>query len=67
MKYLIAVDRTVLKRCADCGGQIGNDNGPPDGVQLEDGRTVCHACCVADTKRVCDAVIGLNRSMKVVH
>jgi hypothetical protein len=38
------------RRCADCGGEIGNDSGPKDGSQLEDGRTVCQACCVADTK-----------------
>ena len=37
-------------RCADCGAQIGQDEGPPDGWQLEDGRTVCHACCVKDTR-----------------
>ena len=38
--------------CADCNGPIGQDDGPPDGWQLEDGRTVCHACCVVDTNRV---------------
>ncbi len=38
--------------CADCGGPIGQDKGPPDGWQLEDGRTVCHACCVADLNTV---------------
>lgn len=35
-------------RCADCGTKIGKDDGPPDGWQLEDGRTVCQACCVKD-------------------
>lgn len=45
------------RRCADCGDQIGNDSGPKDGWQLEDGRTVCHACCVADTKRFVGRVI----------
>ena len=40
----------VGKRCADCGVAIGGDNGPPDGWQLEDGRTVCRACCVADIR-----------------
>lgn len=39
-------------RCADCGGPIGQDNGPPDGWQLEDGRTVCQACCAADTRQL---------------
>ena len=34
--------------CADCGEQIGND----------DGRTVCQACCVADTKLLVEYVIS---------
>ena len=34
--------------CADCGMAIGTDKGPPDGWQLEDGRTVCQACCAED-------------------
>ena len=42
----------VKPRCADCGGPIGQDRGPPDGWQLEDGRTVCQACCVRDLKRL---------------
>lgn len=45
------------RRCADCGDKIGNDSGPKDGWQLEDGRTVCQACCVADTKRFAGRVI----------
>lgn len=61
------LDCRVGQRCADCGGPIGEDNGPPDGWQLEDGRTVCHACCVADFKLICDAAIELNRSMRVTH
>lgn len=36
--------------CADCSTEIGRDNGPKDGWQLEDGRTVCNSCCAADTK-----------------
>ena len=44
-------------KCADCGCEVGHDKGPPDGWQLEDGRTVCHACCVADTKKVFNAII----------
>jgi hypothetical protein len=27
-------------------------SGPSDGWQLEDGRTVCQACCVADVKKI---------------
>ncbi len=46
------LDAIVMPPCADCGGLVGKDHGPPDGWQLEDGRTVCHACCVADTKQV---------------
>lgn len=39
------------KRCDYCDGPIGKDDGPPDGWQLDDGMTVCHACCVEDTKK----------------
>mgnify|MGYP003422169443 CR=1 len=44
--------------CADCGKPVGQDHGPPNGWQLEDGRTVCHACCVADTRQIVEGVIG---------
>ena len=44
--------------CADCNGPIGQDNGPWDGWQLEDGRTVCRACCVADTRKVFQGCIN---------
>ena len=44
-------DRSTAARCADCAGPIGQDAGPKDGWQLEDGRTVCHQCCAADTLR----------------
>jgi hypothetical protein len=37
--------------CADCGRSVGS-RGPVDGWQLEDGRTVCHLCCVEDTRRL---------------
>ena len=50
----IAMDtlRTIqAKPCADCGGAIGQDSGPADGWQLEDGRTVCQRCCVIDTRQ----------------
>jgi hypothetical protein len=42
----------VTLHCGDCGGPIGQDTGPPDGWQLEDGRTVCHSCCCVDTRRI---------------
>lgn len=51
--------------CADCGGQVGQDRGPPDGWQLEDGRTVCHECCLIDfdklvelAKKLSDETLG---------
>lgn len=44
-------------KCADCKREIGNVKGPRDGWQLEDGRIVCHACCVKDTRAVVEAVI----------
>lgn len=46
------ITEQIKHRCADCGGAIGEDDGPPDGWQLEDSRTVCHTCCVADTRQI---------------
>lgn len=43
-----------IEKCAMCGCEIGKDAGPPDGWQLEDGRTVCHSCCAKDTKKRLD-------------
>jgi hypothetical protein len=34
--------------CARCGGPIGQDGGPADGWQLDNGMTVCNQCCVKD-------------------
>lgn len=42
--------------CADCGMSPYGPPGPPDGWQLEDGRTVCHACCAKDTRQFLDAI-----------
>ena len=39
------------KKCANCGTLIGYDDGPPDGWQLEDGRTVCDRCCSRELGR----------------
>ncbi|MCP4475426.1 MAG: hypothetical protein GY821_12840 [Gammaproteobacteria bacterium] len=50
--------KNELGKCADCCCDIGMDDGPPDGWELEDGRTVCDACCAADTKRFVDFVIN---------
>lgn len=47
--------------CADCNGVIGHDDGPPDGWQLEDGRTVCHSCCVRDTKQILQTVATMPK------
>lgn len=49
------MDCDVIPRCADCGCVIGQDDGPKDGWQLEDGRTVCQSCCVKDLRRITDA------------
>jgi len=43
-------------KCADCGIKIGLDDGPPDGWQLEDGRTVCNKCCVLDTSKIINII-----------
>lgn len=43
--------------CLDSGCKIGQDKGPPDGWQLEDGRIMYHACCVKDTRGIVDAII----------
>ena len=45
-------DCIVMPPCADCGGRDGEDHGPPDGWQLEDGRIVCNSCCAEDLKRL---------------
>ena len=46
--------QATAARCADCGGPIGQDAGPKDGWQLEDGRTVCQRCCGQDLIRFAD-------------
>jgi len=43
--------------CDDCGDEIGLYHGPNEGWELEDGRTVCHDCCVSDTRAKATAVI----------
>ena len=52
--------------CADCGAEIGKDSGPKDGWQLEDGRTVCHSCCAADTRKIASAVVNLHTYLNCV-
>ncbi len=46
------MENRVINNCADCGVNIGEDNGPVDGWKLEDGRIVCHKCCAKDTKEI---------------
>jgi len=53
-------DIIEIQICADCGRPIGFDDGPPDGWQLEDKRTVCQKCCVIDTRRIIDQIIDLG-------
>ena len=50
--------RNVVGNCADCDGPIDNGKGPPDGWQLEDGRTVCHACCISDFHELVEATLN---------
>jgi hypothetical protein len=61
MMLLARMYRSLDLKCADCGGPIGRDAGPHDGWQLEDGRTVCHSCCVKDTGIQIDSLIERNR------
>lgn len=44
--------------CADCLGPIGQANGPRDGWELEDGRTVCQACAADDLRQLSRAMIS---------
>ena len=47
-------ERSTAVFCADCSEPIGEDDGPKDGWQLEDGRTVCQKCCGQDLIRFAD-------------
>jgi hypothetical protein len=44
-----------LLTCADCGCPLTIDSHPPYGWELEDGRSICNECCVADTVRIAAA------------
>ena len=58
-----AMDKKMTETiCADCGRQLGKDDGPAEGWELEDGRVVCHACCVADTRRIVGYATKENRT-----
>jgi hypothetical protein len=54
--HSIKIDRANVPPCEDCGGHVGLDRGPPDGWQLEDGRTVCHSCCLNDFGKLIDKI-----------
>lgn len=43
--------------CADCGNTLDDTAAR---WELEDGRTVCHACCVEDTRRFAELLTGLH-------
>jgi len=53
--------------CAGCGGPLwnGDHRTPKEGWQLDDGRSVCHSCCVKILKeslsRVCKEKKELER------
>ncbi len=55
--------KATAARCADCGGPIGQDAGPQDGWQLEDGRTVCQRCCRQDLIRFADRLKAQSESV----
>ena len=59
----IEVNLTELL-CADCGAPIGHDKRPKDGWQLEDDRTVCNACCVADTKKQVNFILATGKMLE---
>ena len=55
--FIVTANDDDNRYCDDCGRQIDHDERPPDGWQLEDGRTVCHNCCVRDTTLMVDELI----------
>lgn len=44
--------------CSDCSRPVNHCSGPEEGWELEDGRLVCHDCCVADTQKIVATVIN---------
>ena len=53
--------------CSDCGVEIGCDESPLDGWQLDDDRIVCNACCIVDTKNITLATIEFKSSNFKAH
>ena len=60
-------ERSTAARCADCAGPIGQDAGPKDGWQLEDGRTVCQKCCSQDLIRFADRLKAQSESVAALQ
>ena len=50
-----------FRRCSDCGAPIGQDGGPPDGWQLDDGRTVCQRCAAQDLRWLAATAKGWSK------
>ena len=57
-------DIIEIQTCADCGRPVGFDDGPHNGWQLEDGRTVCQKCCIVDTGKTIKALIEFCKETK---
>lgn len=60
-------DRSTAVFCADCSEPIGEDDGPKDGWQLEDGRTVCQRCCSQDLIRFADRLKAQSESVAALQ
>lgn len=58
VKRVVAAIQAQKVVCADCAGPLWEDGlgGPVDGWELEDGRTVCHACCVKELRALLPAI-----------
>lgn len=51
-------------QCAKCSADIGLDNGPKDGWQLENGITVCQACCIGNNVKLKRILPAHNRLIR---
>jgi len=50
-------------QCQLCGENLGKGKGPPDGWELEDGKTVCHKCCVENTIGIVKEAIHIKSKL----
>jgi hypothetical protein len=55
--------RELLMQCQLCGENLGKGKGPPDGWELEDGKTVCHKCCVENTIGIVKEAIHIKSKL----